>query len=157
MLTQDSKLATTTNLYLKDFVPSIKVPPSYKVTEEELGELLKSPQRLEVLTLTYTKPKIDEKDLSIEFVPTSFYRYPHLFRSSILGKVFFPEEHLDKLDNSYLKKLETFLEDLNNEDNLLGEGFQENYLMLKKVSDGNIKTTIGHLEVPKDGIVVWIV
>ena len=157
MLPHDNRNLSASTLYPKDFLPSVPIPPSYKVTQEELGEILKSPDRLEVLTLTYNKPKIDETDMTISFIPMTFHRYPHLFgSSSVLGKVFFPEEHLGKLDNCYLQKLESFLNDLNNEDNLLGEGFQESYLMLKEVSD-RIKTTLGHLDAPDDGVVIWIV
>lgn len=156
MLTHDN-LATTT-VYLKDFVPSKPIPPSYKVTIEELAEILSaSKNRLTVLEYTYHYPVIDEEKMTISSLSEEYVSFPKLFgEKSVLGKVLFPKNCLDQLDNSYLERLEAFLDDLNNEDNLLGAGFTESYLILYKVTDGPFKTKKGDLDGPDDGIVIWI-
>lgn len=154
MLTHDNTAPAA--LYLKDFVPSKTVPAGYKISAEELGEILSSPDRLNHKNLTYYFHEIDFDNDTVTCLSKEYIAFPHLFgEKSILGKVFFPKSSLDQIDNLYLKKLEEFLNDWNNEDNLLGEGFQEGYLMLSKVSDTPFKTKLGHLDSSSE-VVIWI-
>lgn len=123
------------SIFLADFVQSATLPKLYKVSEAELEEILKNPSRLNSETMLYTRKSFDEKTFKISSITYTYYQFPNLFgEDCILSKVYFNQDALTEIDNDYLQKLQAFLDDLNNEDNLLGSPFPCNYILVERVS-----------------------
>lgn len=126
-------------------------------TQQKLKGFLTNPETLKHTLLIFHSIKVNIKEDSISTIPQKFYKFEDLFEeTSILSKIYFSEKILHLIDEPYLERLENFLDDLNNPDNLLGEGFQESHVMLSKVSSEKITTKLGHLDAPDDGVVIWI-
>ena len=87
-------MSAVSQVYLRDFLPSLKLPPLFMVEKCEVEKYI---EVSEVLSATYNG--------------RTYYRYPRLFgESSILSNVWFEKNILDKVTNHYLYCLETFLD-----------------------------------------------
>lgn len=132
--------------FLADFVPSAILPKLYKVSEKQLSEIFADPSKLDSTSMIYSKPVFDEKNYTLSAKSYTYLNFPKLFgEGSILSKVHFNKELLAQVDNHYLKELEKFLDDLNNEDNLLGSPLPSSYILVERISLP-IKNYPGHSE-----------
>lgn len=107
------------NIYVKDFIPSLPIPPLFMVEEKDLRSFFVQSLKVEYMILS----------------EEPYIRYLNLFgENSILQKCWFPLKSLSIMTNHHLYCLELFLNDLNDERNILGDFPYEKDIFVKNLN-----------------------